>query len=258
LAISNENKYLISSSWDHELRLWDIQSGVCAKRFVGHEKEVFSVAFSPDNRFILAAGSEKKVRLYNTLGEVKHNPEKTNHTEWISRVRFSPQKKNSSINPYFVTVGWDGWLKIWNTNFSPRFAFKAHENNINAVDISPLYGNLIATGGKDKKLYIWDVTDLKKPKYEFEAGATINSVAFHPILPWIAAATENGIRIWMMNENQKENQLLCNLDHTIEVSGHGKRRFGATSLAFSSNGEKLYGGFTDGVINVWEIIQKRD
>jgi len=35
---------------------------------------------------------------------------------------------------------------------------------------------LIATGGKDKKLYVWDITDLKKPKYEFEAGATINSV----------------------------------------------------------------------------------
>ena len=24
LAISNENKFLISASWDHELRLWDI------------------------------------------------------------------------------------------------------------------------------------------------------------------------------------------------------------------------------------------
>jgi guanine nucleotide-binding protein subunit beta-2-like 1 protein len=137
---------------------------------------VFTVAFSPDNRQILAAGSEKKIRLYNTLGELKHTPEKNNHTEWISRVRFSPQKKSTGIQPYFASVGWDGWLRIWNTNFTLRFAFKAHENHINGLDISPLYANLIATGGKDKKLYIWDVSDLKKPKYEFDAGATINAV----------------------------------------------------------------------------------
>jgi hypothetical protein len=41
---------------------------------------------------------------------------------------------------------------------------------------------LIATGGKDKKLYVWDITDLKKPKYEFEAGATINSVIIFVLL----------------------------------------------------------------------------
>lgn len=81
-------------------------------------------------------------------------------------------------------------------NFTLRFSFKAHENFINAVDISPLYGNLIATGGRDKKLYVWDISDLKKPKYEFDAGSTINSVAFHPLLPWVAAATENEVRIW--------------------------------------------------------------
>ena len=50
LAISNEGKYLLSSSWDHDIRLWDLTSGVSSKRFVGNEKEVFTVAFSPDNR----------------------------------------------------------------------------------------------------------------------------------------------------------------------------------------------------------------
>jgi WD40 repeat protein len=43
-----------------------------------------------------------------------------------------------------------------------RYAFKAHEGNINAVAISP-NGKLIVTGGKDKRVYIWDITDLKKP-----------------------------------------------------------------------------------------------
>lgn len=231
------------------------------KRFVGHDREVFSVAFSPDNRQILAAGSEKKIRLFNTLGELKHTPEKSNHSDWISRVRFSPQKKNVGVAPYFVSVGWDGWLKVWNLNFTCRFSFKAHENNINGVDISPIYGNLIATGGKDRKLYVWDVADLKKPKYEYDAGSTINSIAFHPLLPWIAAATENEIRIWSMNDAVNEKKAIGSVEHITDVTtagGHCKRRHGCTSLAFSSNGEKLYGGFTDGTIIVWEINQQKD
>jgi guanine nucleotide-binding protein subunit beta-2-like 1 protein len=55
LAISNEGKYLLSASWDHDIRLWDLEpkenkTEISSKRFVGNEKEVFTVAFSPDNR----------------------------------------------------------------------------------------------------------------------------------------------------------------------------------------------------------------
>lgn len=117
---------------------------------------------------------------------------------------------------------------------------------------------MIATGGKDKKLYVWDITDLKKPKYEFEAGATINSITFHPLLPIIAAATENEIRIWSMSEDSKSKDAIKHLEHVIEVSGNGKttkRRFGCTSVAFSVNAEKIYGGFANGEISVWEIVK---
>jgi hypothetical protein len=30
------------------------------------------------------------------------------------------------------------------------------------------------TGGKDKKLYYWDITDLRKPLNEYDAGSPIN------------------------------------------------------------------------------------
>lgn len=253
LALSNENKYLISASWDHELRLWDLGSGVCKKRFVGHEKEVFTVAFSPDNRQIISSGAEKKLKLFNTLGDCKFTSEKSNHTDWVSMVRFSPANKGKSagITPYFVSVGWDGWLKVWNLNYTLRFAFKAHDSNINAVAISP-NGKLIASGGKDKKLFIWDITDLRKPSSEYDAGSTINQIAFHPLLHWVAAATENEIRIWQIDGDKKH---FYSLEHVIETRT-GKRRYGCTSLTFDCEGFKLYGGFADGTIGVWEINKK--
>jgi guanine nucleotide-binding protein subunit beta-2-like 1 protein len=72
----------------------------------------------------------------------------------------------------------------------------------------------------------------------------------------IAAATENEIRVWAMSDDVKNRDALEKLENVVDVTGNGKstkRRFGCTSIAFSTNAEKLYGGFTDGTIIVWEI-----
>jgi len=50
LALSQENCFVISASWDHTLRLWDLRTGKTSRIFKGHSKEVYTVAFSPDNR----------------------------------------------------------------------------------------------------------------------------------------------------------------------------------------------------------------
>lgn len=39
-----------TGSWDGTLRLWDLNSGNTTRRFIGHSKDVLSVAFSVDNR----------------------------------------------------------------------------------------------------------------------------------------------------------------------------------------------------------------
>ena len=54
VVISSDGAFALSSSWDSELRLWDIATGKTTRRFVGHEKDVLSVAFSVDNRQIVS------------------------------------------------------------------------------------------------------------------------------------------------------------------------------------------------------------
>merc|ERR1712194_915372 len=45
VVISSDGAFALSASWDGELRLWDIATGKTTRRFVGHEKDVLSVAF---------------------------------------------------------------------------------------------------------------------------------------------------------------------------------------------------------------------
>ena len=42
------------------------------RRFVGHTKDVLSVAFSADNRQIVSGSRDKSIKLWNTLGVCKY------------------------------------------------------------------------------------------------------------------------------------------------------------------------------------------
>ena len=49
-----------SGSWDHTLRLWDLNTGQSVRDpFYGHTKDVLSVAFSADNRQIVSGSRDK-------------------------------------------------------------------------------------------------------------------------------------------------------------------------------------------------------
>ncbi|CAD8131407.1 unnamed protein product [Paramecium pentaurelia] len=228
LVLSNDNQYLLSALWDKELRFWDLVNGTCIYRFIGNKKKIFT--------------SERKFKLYNVKAEEKLTKSNHFHTHSIS----SPIIKN--IQLYFVTVFWNGWLKVWNQNFTKRFQFKAHDSQINPVAINPS-GEYIATGCKDKKLYICNITALKKPAFEYNAGAIINQFAFHPQQNCIVAAIENGIKVSQISQEEKAETKtpIVTLDHHTEtqVAGGVKKvqKHEVVSVALDANGAKLHGGW---------------
>lgn len=255
LALSNDNSMVISSSWDKTLRLWDIKTGKTIRRFVGHTKEVLSVALSQDNRQIISAGSDLGIKLWNTLGENKFTTDNNNHTDWVSCIRYSPSTKTASAKgdvgkPFFASVGWDGRLKIWNTNFQIRYTFKAHLGNINALAISPNF-KYVATGGKDKMLNIWELKDLNAVSRAIDAGSTINQISFNYKQQWVAVATETSVKVWDLQS--KDSSPIAELaSDRKEKEGKKGKLPQCISLTWNALGDKIFAGFSDGVIRVWQ------
>ncbi len=65
--------------WVYELKLtlpFECCRGTTTRRFVGHTKDVLSVAFSADNRQIVSGSRDgsrdKTIKLWNTLGVCKY------------------------------------------------------------------------------------------------------------------------------------------------------------------------------------------
>lgn len=101
--LRNDSQHLT----DRSLRLWDLKNGKTIRRFVGHDKDVLSVAFSADNRQIVSGSRDKSIKIWNILGECKYTIKENGHNDWVSCVRVSPNPQN----PVIVSAGWDKVIK---------------------------------------------------------------------------------------------------------------------------------------------------
>lgn len=250
VALSADNYFALTSSWDKTLRLWDLRAGKSTKTFVGHTKEVHSVCFSGDHRQIISASADRTYKLWNTMADCKFTSDQNNHSDWVSCIRYSPVQKN----PYFATVGWDGRLKVWQSNFFLKYSFKAHKEHINSLAIAPL-GTFIATGGKEPVLRLWDLNDLSEEYRSFSTGGSINKIALNPYKQWVAAGCENGVHIYDLTSDSDEAiaKLVVEKPRKKNESKLRAESFACTALAWSSTGRKLFAAFTDNIIRVYDV-----
>lgn len=247
VVVSSDGQFALSGSWDKTLRLWDLNTGLTTRRFMGHTDDVLSVAFSSDNRQIVSGSRDKTIRLWNTLGVCKYTITDENHSEWVSCVRFSP----NTSNPIIVSAGWDKIVKVWNlTNCRLKTNHIGHTGYLNCVTVSP-DGSLCASGGKDTQAMLWDLNE-GKHLYTLESSDIINTLTFSPNRYWLCAATGPSIRIWDLEGKIVVDELKPEVISTTKA-----RPPDCISLAWSTDGQTLFAGYTDNLIRVWQVSMAR-
>lgn len=278
VVLSCYGDYLLSTSWDKTMRLWDVQQGESFRTFVGHTGDVNGGALSADSRQIISCSRDKTIRLWNTLGQQKYTLNENQHTDWISSVRFSPETEKALV----VSCGWDKLTKVWELKKGKIvYDFCGHTAPVNSVAISP-DGSLCASGGHDGWAMLWDVVD-GNHLYSLEAQAPINSLCFSPCNYWLCAATETGIKIWDLEKKKVLSDV--RMVSSGESTSHGvclvdQKKVGAnkdvipmaqfdndptpsrhlpwcTSLSWSLDGEHLYAGAANGNIYVFGLKKSR-
>ena len=65
IALSDDEKYVLSGDWDGGVKLWDFASGAEIRTFIGHTNRVQSVAFSSAGRHILSSSVDGTTRLWD-------------------------------------------------------------------------------------------------------------------------------------------------------------------------------------------------
>lgn len=73
---SNPNMSLVlaSASFDSTVRLWDVERGECLNTLTRHTEPVYSVAFSPDGKFLASGSFDKCVHIWSArTGQLVHS-----------------------------------------------------------------------------------------------------------------------------------------------------------------------------------------
>lgn len=70
----NANLVLASASFDSTVRLWDVERGSCLHTLTRHKEPVYSVAFSPDGKYLASGSFDKCVHIWSTdTGKLVHS-----------------------------------------------------------------------------------------------------------------------------------------------------------------------------------------
>jgi hypothetical protein len=275
LAYSPDGRSLATGSIDHLIRIVDTASGKLVQTLKGHTDGVLSVAFSPDGKQLLSGSYDNTARLWDVASGDTLQTFK-GHSWWVWSAKFSPDGKR------IVTASQDGKAIVWAkteagarktessvqaTNpqtpapgpeslYSELTQFTGHDGAVYAAAFSP-DGKLVATGGYDKLVMIWNPDEVKpvdiqrridkkpdpKPNYLRLAGHSgpVRAVGFSPKSQLvISGGDDNAIRIWDVATGESVNAL----------HGHGSA---VQACTFSPDGQFVLSGGKDERIRLWDL-----
>jgi WD40 repeat protein len=181
---------LATASNDMALRIWDANTGQSVQSFPigisatpgGHTDYVNDLKFSPDSAYILTAGRDRKVILWDLATGKPRSL--SGHDGPVNSVDFSPDGTR------IATGSSDGTARIWDAATGQMLQnLTGHKYLVLDVAFSP-DGKRLLSGGGDNNARLWDVQTGANLLTLSGHTSKVDTVAFSPDGRLIAAGSK--------------------------------------------------------------------
>lgn len=157
IAFSPNEQILASGGGDQQIHLWRFPDLDLVMTLSGHESEVRRLAFSPDGEKLASCGEDGNLFLWS-LSTRDYKPVLQNPNNLLRSVAYA---HNGSFIAATDSIG-NLWIAKENSRQTWQIkTIKAHEGPSVGLAIHPS-DQLIATGGQDKLINLWDVQSGKR------------------------------------------------------------------------------------------------
>ena len=197
LEFSPSGKVLASASGDQTVKLWNAQNGERLDTLGQPLKEQFVSRFHPNKDFVLGAGRDNRIRLWNLVSKEKSaiNPiaiSRFAHEAAIVALAYSRDGK------YLVSSAEDKTIKIWSGSGIELLSSLPTQKDI-AFGLALSPGNELAVGRMDGSIEYYSLdasrktTELTVKEFDFLKSAQPNSLASQKMETLVEKEPNSGV-----------------------------------------------------------------
>ena len=150
IAFPPNGQTLASGSFDHTIRLWDLQTGECLRVLQGHTGGIYALAFAPDGQTLASGSFDHSIRLWDlqTGGCLRVLQ---GHTGGVWTIAISPDGQTLASGSNDQTI------RLWNLQTGQCIqVLHGHTLWIASVIFSS-DGQVLISGGHDRTIKLWDI-----------------------------------------------------------------------------------------------------
>ena len=228
-AVSCGGDTVAIAGGDGTVRVWSAQSGAVTV-LRAHRADAYSVAYSPDCRWLASGGADGDVHLWDAR-RLSHERVLRGDGARVALVAFS------SDSQFLGSVDWSGRLRLWDVAHerSRLIGDGSHERLV-TIAFQP-GGRLVAAAGDDGAIRLWDTSGRLVRTLRGHQGA-VQQVLFSPDGATLASCSDDHtVRLWKASTGAE----LRVLPHRAQI-----RR-----IAFSPDGRLIAAAARDPEIYIW-------
>jgi len=232
VRFSPDGMFVVTTSEDHTVKLWETTNGKERITFKGHEDTVWDVDFNPDGERILTQSRDRTARIWD-LKTGKQKASLKGHLSGLHSALFSPDGTR------VVTTAAETAIKIWDASTGKLLKnLTGHTANPWQACFSP-DGTLVLSAARDKTARIWDV----------ETGKELFTLKGHSVGVYSARFSPDGSRIVTTGGLDSKIWETRTGRELLSLVGH---RGGVNDAIFSQDGRLLITASEDGTVRIWK------